>query len=785
MSYCVPLSSVSMKDLESVGGKNASLGEMMSALTTAGVRVPDGFAVTVRAYRDFIGSNGLTDSLRQALASLNTQTLENLASVAERCQERISAAVLPEDVSTQIVRAYLAMRTGTDDAQVAVRSSATAEDLPTASFAGQHDSFLDVKGASDLLDAVKKCYRSAFNARAIKYRIDHNVDHLALGISVGVQKMVRTDTGSAGVAFTIDPESGSANIVYLTSTWGSGEQIVQGLVTPDEIVMFKHALIDHKQSIIRRRQGRNELTRAASHTGLSITDQDAECLGRWCCAIETHYGMPMDVEWARDGVTDELFVVQARPETVHGQAAELVEQQIHLVGHQPPILTGIAVGRGIASGTVRIVRGLADAPRVQKGDVIVAETTNPDWNAMLRNASCIVTSRGGRTSHASIVARELGIHAVVGTGEATTRLADGQTITVACQGGDAGEVFDGHLDWHVDSVRLSDLPRTRTKAMLILADPDQAFRLAKYPCAGVGLMRMEFAIANTIGIHPMALVHPERVSDAAERKLIESATLGYNDKRRYFEEKLRESLSMVAAAFYPRPVIIRMSDFKTNEYARLAGGRDFEPTEENPMLGFRGASRYYHPRYREGFLLECEAVRSVRDEMGLTNLIVMIPFCRTVDEARRVIETMGQGGLVRGRNGLQIYVMAEIPSNVILAEQFAGVVDGFSIGSNDLTQLLLGVDRDSDVLSPLFDERDPAVTSMLADMISRAKRSGRPVGLCGQAPSDHPEFARFLVEHRIDSISFTPDALVNGIRNIAAAEGTLALTQAATGIDRQ
>ncbi len=770
MRYCVPLNSVSMKDLESVGGKNASLGEMMSTLTTAGVRVPDGFAVTVRAYRDFIGSNGLAEQLRQVLSGLHTQTLDNLATVADQCQNLISSGVLPEDVVTQIASAYQSMRTGTDEAQVAVRSSATAEDLPTASFAGQHDSFLDVKGASDLLEAVKNCYRSAFNARAIKYRIDHNVDHLTLGISVGVQKMVRIETGSAGVAFTIDPESGSANVVYLTSTWGSGEQIVQGLVTPDEIIMFKEALISRKQSIIRRRQGRNELSRETSRTGMSITDEHAECIGRWCLAIEDHYGMPMDVEWARDGITDQLYVVQARPETVHGMAADLIEQEIHLTGHQPPILTGIAVGRGIASGTVRIVKGLADAPRVQKGDVIVAETTNPDWNAMLRNASCIVTSRGGRTSHASIVARELGIHAVVGTGDAATRLVDGQTITVVCDGGDSGAVYDGRLDWRVDQIHVASLPHTHTKPMLILADPDQAFRLARYPAAGVGLMRMEFAIANTIGIHPMALVHPERVTDAAERKLIESATLGYDDKRRYFIEKLRESLSMVAAAFYPRPVIIRMSDFKTNEYARLAGGRDFEPTEENPMLGFRGASRYYHPRYREGFLLECEAVRIARDEMGLTNIIVMIPFCRTVDEARRVIETMGQAELVRGRNGLQVYVMAEIPSNVILAEQFAAVVDGFSIGSNDLTQLVLGVDRDSDVLSPLFDERDPAVTSMLAEMISRAKHSGRPVGLCGQAPSDHPEFARFLVEQGIDSISFTPDALVNGIRNIAAAE---------------
>ncbi|MBU3700133.1 MAG: phosphoenolpyruvate synthase [Candidatus Kapabacteria bacterium] len=766
MSYCVPLNSVTMKDLASVGGKNASLGEMMNALTTAGVRVPDGFAVTVQAYREFIGSNRLEEALRNVLGRLNPTTLENLSEVSAECQNLVQKAIIPTSVAEQILRAYHAMRVDTDDALVAVRSSATAEDLPTASFAGQHDSFLDVKGASSVIDAVKMCYRSVFNARAIKYRIDNDVDHLELGLSAGIQQMVRTDSGSAGVAFTIEPESGSKNVIYLTSTWGPGEQIVQGTVTPDEVLMFKPALLAGHRSILRRKLGAQPRLRA----GMSVSDQQAECLGRWCLAIERHYGAAMDVEWARDGVSDRLYIVQARPETVRSREVDIVEHEIHLDGHEPPIVKGIAVGRGIASGTVRIVRGLADAPRVQKGDVLVADTTNPDWNAMLRNASCIVTSRGGRTSHASIVARELGIHAVVGTGNATTRLQDGQTVTVACEGGETGEVFNGTLKWTQNDVHVKDVPQTRTKPMLILADPEQAFHMARYPAAGVGLMRMEFAIVNTIGIHPMALVDPQAVSDPRDRQVIEDATKGYDDKRQYFVDKLNEAVATVAAAFYPRPVIVRMSDFKTNEYAKLAGGRDFEPTEENPMLGFRGASRYYHPKYRDGFKLECQAIRIARDEMGLTNIIVMIPFCRTIQEAQKVLSTMADAGIARGSNGLQVYVMAEIPANVVLAEKFAALFDGFSIGSNDLTQLVLGVDRDSDLLGPLFSESDPAVLAMLSEMIGRAKRAGRSVGLCGQAPSDDPTFAAFLVEHHIDSISFTPDALMQGIRNIAKAE---------------
>ncbi|MBU3678992.1 MAG: phosphoenolpyruvate synthase [Candidatus Kapabacteria bacterium] len=770
MSYCVPLNSVTMNDVPSVGGKNASLGEMMNTLTSVGVRVPDGFAVTVEAYRVFLDAAHLPGRLQAELERLDVSTLSNLAEVSERCRGLVGSSNIPPDVADAIARSYHAMRVDTDDALVAARSSATAEDLPTASFAGQHESVLNVKGLTDLLEAVRTCYASVFAARAIKYRIDNKVDHLDLGLSVGIQQMVRSDTGSAGVAFTIDPESGSRNVVYLTSTWGSGEQIVQGAIVPDEVIMFKPALASGRKSILRRRRGTAVSTTTPDAARLSVSDADAELLGKWCCAIEDHYGMPMDIEWARDGGTDEIFVVQARPETVRSQEREIVEHEYHIANHTPPALRGIAVGRGITCGTVRIVKGLADADRVRKGDVIVADTTNPDWNAMLRNASCIVTNKGGRTSHASIVARELGIHAVVGTGAATTTLHDGQMITVACTGGDVGDVFDRRMDWTDDAIHISDVPSTRTKPMLILADPDQAFRLARYPAAGVGLMRMEFVITNTIRIHPMALLNPAAVTDSDERSTIERMTTGYDDKRQYFIDSLVESIGIVAAAFYPRPVIVRMSDFKTNEYARLIGGRAFEPAEENPMIGFRGASRYYHPRYRDGFVMECHAIGRARDEMGLTNIVVMIPFCRTIDEARKVLDTMSEAGLPRGRNGLQVYVMAEIPSNVVLAEQFAELFDGFSIGSNDLTQLVLGVDRDSELLGPLFSESNPAVISTLADMIGRAKRCARPVGLCGQAPSDDPTFARFLVSQHIDSISFTPDALMQGIRNIAKAE---------------
>lgn len=769
MQYCIPFSDLTNVDVPRVGGKNASLGEMVRDLTPLGIRIPDGFAVTADAFRSFLQANALETPLASALDTLETTGLTNLHEVGTTCRDLIAQASLPPAIAEEITDAYHVLAQH-GHGSVAIRSSATAEDLPTASFAGQHDSFLDVTGDLDVLKAVQRCYVSLFNDRAIKYRLDNGFPHMSVALSVGIQHMVRSDVGSAGVAFTLDPETGFSNVVYLTSTWGQGESIVQGTVTPDEFYLFKPSIAAGRKSVIHRRIGAKETSPPDKQDVMSISLDDAETLGKWCLHIEHHYGRPMDIEFAKDGITGELFIVQARPETVHSLQQHLVEREYHLRTKAPSICTGKAVGRSIASGAVRIVTSLSDAPRIQQGDVIVADSTNPDWNALLRKASCIVTNKGGRTSHASIVARELGIHAVVGTGNATSVLKDGQMVTVSCEGGDAGRVYDGKLDWDVIEVEISNNESTHVQPMFILADPDKAMRLAAYPNMGVGLMRMEFVITNVIRIHPMALVHYDELPDSNDRKAIQAMTRLYSDKRAFFVDKLSEAIALVAAAFHPKDVIVRMSDFKTNEYAMLIGGAMYEPAEENPMLGFRGASRYYNERYREGFGLECEAIRVVRDEMGLTNVKVMIPFCRTVEEGKRVLDVMHDYKLVRGVNGLEVYVMAEIPSNVILAEQFAEIFDGFSIGSNDLTQLTLGIDRDSSIIHDLFDESNAAVTTMLADVIRKAKKAGRKIGLCGQAPSDHPEFARFLVEQGIDSISFTPDALLRGIDNIRAAE---------------
>jgi pyruvate, water dikinase len=786
MPYTIPLSKIRNSDVASVGGKNASLGEMLTKLTHFGIRIPDGFALTVRAYRLFLEKNQLTAKLENALQKLDLEKLSNLAEVGENCRNIIASGKLPDPVVEEVIESYKALN-GNREISVAVRSSATAEDLPTASFAGQHDSFLNVEGEDNLLSAVHRCYISLFNDRAIKYRLDNGFDHMQVALSVGVQRMVRSDKGSAGVAFTLDPESGFDKVVYITSSWGLGENIVQGAVNPDEFYVFKPSIDNHKRSVIHKKLGTKETrmvyaggSGAKSITRIetpphersiySISEQEAETLGLWCYKIEQHYQLPMDVEWAKDGLTGELFIVQARPETVHGQKEHLSLKEFKLLSKAVPVCRGKAVGRAIASGRVCIVQSLADAGKVQQGDIIVADITNPDWNALLRKAVSIVTNKGGRTSHASIVARELGIHAVVGSGDATEKLHDGQIITVSCIEGDEGLVYDGKCDWQEEEIRLENIARTHTRPMFILADPDKSFRLSQYPNEGVGLLRMEFIIANSIRIHPMALVKFSELTDSNDKKAIEAITHHYPDKKKYFTEKLSEAVAMVAAAFYPKEVIVRMSDFKTNEYAQLIGGKLFEPEEENPMLGFRGASRYYNQRYREGFGLECEAMRIVRDEMGLTNVKLMIPFCRTVEEGRLVLETMKDFGLVRGKNGLEVYVMAEIPSNVILARQFAEIFDGFSIGSNDLTQLTLGIDRDSTIISDLFDENNEAIRQMLATVIESARASGVKIGLCGQAPSDYPKFARFLVELGIDSISFTPDALLRGIENISRAE---------------
>lgn len=787
--YCIPFTEITIKDISLVGGKNASLGEMLTALSEQGIRVPDGFAVTAGAYRLFLQKNSLEEKMKSALQSLDVKNMLNLDEVGSRCRALLQNAQLPAEVKTEILESYGALnKSAKESLSVAVRSSATAEDLPTASFAGQHDSFLNVFGDEQLLRAVHRCYVSLFNDRAIKYRVDNGFEHMKVELSVGIQQMVRSDKSCAGVAFTIEPETGHENFIYITGAWGLGENVVQGAVNPDEFYFFKPNIPLHKKCLVYRRLGTKEHRMVYSDEPHSekpvvnketppflreqfvLSDKEAELLASWCYRIEQHYKMPMDIEWAKDGETGELFIVQARPETVHGEKKKITVKEYKLLSAPAPVVSGKAVGKAIVSGKVCIVESLADAGKVQPGDIIVADITNPDWNALLRKAVSIVTNKGGRTSHASIVARELGISAVVGTGDATQKLNDGQIITVSCAQGDAGYVYDGKLEWEEKETSIQKLSETKTKPMFILADPDKALSLSQYPNKGVGLLRMEFIISNHIQVHPMALVKFDELPDAKDKKIIESITRSYSDKKEYFINRLAEGIAMIGAAFYPKDVIVRMSDFKTNEYAQLVGGKYFEPQEENPMLGFRGASRYYNPRYREAFGLECLAVKIVRDEMGLTNVKVMIPFCRTVNEGKKVLEVMKQYGLKRGANGLEVYVMAEIPSNVIRAKQFAEIFDGFSIGSNDLTQLTLGIDRDSAIMSDLFDENDEAVVEMLQMVIRTAKKTGVKIGLCGQAPSDYPEFAQFLVNEGIDSISFNPDALIKGIENILKAE---------------
>ena len=779
-------SSISMKDVSGVGGKNASLGEMIKKLSGLGVQVPNGFAVTVDAYYEFLAFNTLAPLLEDILRDLNRETLSNLSDVSRRCRELFLRATFPQEVENAIRQAYETLIVREAINSVAVRSSATAEDSPTASFAGQHESFLNVSGTDAVIDAVKKCYASLFNERAIKYRLDNGFGDMQVGISVGVQAMVRSDKGSAGVIFTIEPETGNKNLIYITGAWGLGESVVQGAVNTDEFYAFKPAIKEDKNAIVYRSVGKKEQmlvysaktnngtewleTSAALRDQFVLTDDEVAILGRWSLTIEEHYGLAMDIEWAKDGTTGKLYIVQARPETVQSRAKKLSITEFKLHADERPVVVGKAVGRSIVSGPARIVKSLADGYKVQPGDIIVADITNPDWNALLKKAICIVTNKGGRTSHASIIARELGIPAVVGTMSATERIMDGQVITVSCASGDEGEVFNGKLEWESKETQFDSLGDTQTSPMLILADPEKALLYATYPSKGVGLLRMEFIISNALQIHPMALVKFDELPDNAEKRQIGAITRHYIDKKKFFVDTLAESIGLVAAAFYPRDVIVRMSDFKTNEYAKLLGGRIFEPAEENPMLGFRGASRYYHERYEKGFVLECEAIRKVRDEMMLTNVKVMIPFCRTVGEADRVLEVMGNAGLKRGSNGLEVYVMAEIPSNIILAKRFAQRFDGFSIGSNDLTQLTLGLDRDSEIVSHLFDEHDEAVKFLIQTLIEEAHKQGVKVGLCGQAPSDHPAFAKFLVNCGIDSVSFNPDALIRGIQNISDAE---------------
>ncbi len=781
----VPFNQLRIQDVGRVGGKNASLGEMFQQLNPLGINIPNGFAVTADAYRLFLKENNLEKVISEALESLDRDHFSNLREVSLKIKGQILKAEIPEQLISVIRSRYQGL---CDEAgrelEVAVRSSATAEDLPGASFAGQHDSFLNIRGEKALLEKVKACFASLYNARAIKYRLDKGFDKQVIALSVGVQVMVRADLASSGVIFTIEPETGFTNAVLITGCWGLGENIVQGAVIPDEFLVFKPSLEKAKKSVISKKAGSKTKTMVYSKHGgvvnldtepakqrlLVLNDEEIETLGKWAIAIEKHYKMPMDIEWAKDGMDGQLYIVQARPETIHADKDPFLLKEYALTQSGTILTTGFAVGSGITTGRIKILKSPAESHLLQEGDILLTEITNPDWDPIMKKAAAIITAKGGRTSHAAIVAREVGALAIVGAETALATLQTGDLVTLDNASGKMGKVYSGKLKWKETQHNFRGMKLPKTKPMFILADPEKAFDLSFFPNQGVGLMRMEFVINKTIRIHPMALVHFDQLENQEEKALIESLCQDYPTKQEYFVDKLAQSVATIAAAFYPKEVILRMSDFKSNEYANLIGGRQFEENEENPMLGFRGASRYYHERYREGFALECAAVKRVREEMGLTNLKVMIPFCRTPEEGEKVLNLMKTLGLKKGEKGLEVYVMAEIPSNVIQAEEFAAIFDGFSIGSNDLTQLTLGVDRDSEVLGELFDEQNPSVKWMISEVIRVAKAKGKKIGLCGQAPSDRPEFAKFLIKQGIDSISFNADALLKGIENMVEAE---------------
>ena len=785
--YIKTFGEIGIADVQRVGGKNSSLGEMFNHLSSKGVSVPDGFATTAFAFEKFLYRNNLHSRLYELMNKLDKASFSNLKEIGAEARKLIMAAEMPRDIEGAILKSYKNL-CGENYFEVAVRSSATAEDLPEASFAGQHESYLNIRGEQELLNAVHKCFASLYTDRAIKYREDNGFAHERVSLSVGVQKMVRSDKACAGIGFTLEPESGFPDIIHLSGVWGLGENIVQGSVTPDEFFVFKPTLRVHKQAIIQKKLGDklktmiyapaedkvNETlnidTPKVKQEQFVLTDEEVLRLAKWCLIIEEHYQKPMDIEWAKDGITGEMFIVQARPETVHSGKNLYHQIEYELKEKKEPLTEGEAIGTKIAIGIARLLQSPKDADKLNQREIVVTNVTSPDWDPILKKAGAIVTNKGGRTSHASIVARELGVPAVVGTGNATDKIKDGDLITVSCCEGKTGYIYEGKLSYKKVEQDFSKITKpASTEVMLIVADPDKAFQLSFYPNDGVGLMRIEFIITHFIKAHPMALVKFDELKDENTKREIEELTHHYPNKERFFIDKLAQGIATIAAAFFPKDVIVRMSDFKSNEYANLVGGKEFEPVEENPMLGFRGASRYYSPLYKPGFRLECEAIRQVRYEMGLTNVKVMIPFCRTPEEGEKVIKTMKEFGLDRTIDpALEIYVMAEIPSNVLLAGEFAKLFDGFSIGSNDLTQLTLGIDRDSSLVADLFDEKNAAARMMIATMISKAKDVGIKIGLCGQAPSDFPEFAQFLVENGIDSISFNADALLKGIENITA-----------------
>ncbi|MFC7493555.1 MULTISPECIES: phosphoenolpyruvate synthase [unclassified Nocardioides] len=781
------LARIGRDDIALVGGKNASLGEMHQHLSAAGVRVPGGFAITAAAYRHVLDEAGAWPELTATFAGLDPDDVVDLADRAERARRIVYDAGLPDDLRDQVLSAYRALRDRYGpDLRVAVRSSATAEDLPEASFAGQHDSFLDVADEEGLLEAVRRCFASIFTDRGVHYRHRQGYDQLSVALSVGVMKMVRSDLASSGVIFTLDTESGYRDAVFLTASWGLGETVVQGAVDPDEFYVHKPTYEAGFRAVLRRRRGekairmvtagasgtRTEMTPAAERHRYCLTDDEVLELAGAAIAIEHHYGHPMDIEWAKDGTDGATYVVQARPETATSRASTTLERYV-VESHGDVLVTGRAVGDRLAAGRVRVIKDVHHLQDFRPGEVLVAETTTPDWEPVMKTAAAVVTDRGGRTCHAAIVARELGLPAVVGTEDATTTLLDETLVTVSCAEGDTGRVYDGDAAFHVDAVDLADLPRPSTRIMVNLGNPALAFRTSMLPNDGVGLARMEFIISEAIKAHPLALLHPELIEDDDERAQVRALVTGHPDGAAYFVERLSEGVGTIAAAFHPKPVVVRMSDFKTNEYANLLGGSWFEPDEENPMLGFRGASRYAHPAYAEGFELECRAMRRVREEMGLTNVVLMLPFVRRIDEADRVLARMAELGLERGRDGLQVFAMCEIPNNVVLVDEFAQRFDGLSIGSNDLTQLTLGVDRDSTIVAFDYDERDAGVKQMIRLAVEGCRRNGIHSGLCGQAPSDYPDMAEFLVEIGIDSMSLNPDSILRTTRTVVEAEQRL------------
>lgn len=778
---------IGLHDLPAVGGKNASLGEMTVALASEGIRVPGGFATTADAYRIFISENALEPRITGLLLAFHAGRA-SLQDTGQAIRALFLESEFPGRIAEEIQAAYLELgrRLGAERLAVAVRSSATAEDLPDASFAGQQETFLNVRGSHALLNACRRCYASLFTDRAISYRETKGFGHLDVALSIGVQQMVRSDLSGSGVMFSIDTETGFPNAVVISAAWGLGETVVQGTVDPDKYVVFKPLLSQPAaEPIIGKELGGKAFrmvyaeggsrrtriveTTADERTAFVLENDDIIQLARWAVAIEAHYQRPMDMEWAKDGETGALYIVQARPETVQAQASATSFRHYRLREKSTALASGAAIGSAIAVGKACVIRSAADIAQFRDGAILVTETTDPDWVPVMKRAAGIVTDHGGTTSHAAIVSRELGVPAIVGTGGASRRIHDGQDITLSCAEGDVGTVYDGFLDFEDSEVDVGTLPATKTDVMVNIANPGAAFQWWRLPAHGVGLARMEFIINSLIKVHPMALVHPERTPAEVQRQ-IHALTRGYADPRDYFVDVLARGIARLASPYHPHPAIVRLSDFKTNEYAHLIGGEAFEPEEENPMLGFRGASRYYSERYREGFALECQALKRVRETLGFTNVVVMVPFCRTPAEADRVLQAMAENGLRRGENGLEIYMMCEIPSNVILAEQFATRFDGFSIGSNDLTQLILGVDRDSGLLADLFDERDEAVTRMIAQAISKAHAAGIKIGICGQAPSNYPDFAAFLVAQGIDSISLNPDSFVRTVAVVEEAE---------------